>query len=846
MSRLTEPRVYCALAALSLLLGIPAVSGSTFVVHVFVTICVFGALSTAWNILGGYAGQLSLGHTAYYGIGGYTAALLLQHFGLSPWLGMPVGAILAAAVSLVIGYPCFRLKGPFFSLATIAFLEVIRLLAIHFNGLTGGSAGLVVPLNLGWEWMIFREKFNYLYIAFGLLALCLAVSWAIRNSRLGYYLTAVRERDNAAQAAGVNITSVKLAAISISAALTAFVGAFHAMYMTFLEPETLFSLSTAIEVAMFALIGGLGTVAGPLLGTILLMPLAEFARGWLGASANGLHGFVYGTVLVLITLTVPGGLVGTFGQRFAALIDRLPGGGRRRPEVAAQAPANISGTLGAPILVARDLVKNFGGLVAANNVSLTLHRGEILGVIGPNGAGKTTVFGLLSGFQKQDAGTVEVIDKNGIGRFPDTPDGFARLGVGRTFQIVQPFGKLSVLENIMIGAFLRHPKVEDARAAALRVAKLVGLEDVSDVEAGTLPIGGLKRLEVARTLATEPSILLLDEVMAGQSHADTQRMVKLIRDIRDSGVSVIAIEHNMQAIMSLSDRIVVIDSGRVIAQGAPQDVVREEQVIEAYLGEDLAGRPQPRDGVRAVPRPDSGRSCGRDVLKVSEVNAGYGRTVILQNVSLSVGRGEVVTMIGSNGAGKTTLLRAISGLVKPSSGSIEFDGERIDQLVPADIVRRGLIMVPEARQLFPAMTVRDNVLMGCYHPAVRDGATQRFDEVLDIFPRVRERLGQLAGSLSGGEQQMVAIARGLMARPQLLMLDEPSLGLGPIIVQQMFDVIDRICRSGATVLLVEQKAYHALKIADRAYVLENGRIAFENTGAGLLADPHIKTAYLGI
>ena len=234
------------------------------------------------------------------------------------------------------------------------------------------------------------------------------------------------------------------------------------------------------------------------------------------------------------------------------------------------------------------------------------------------------------------------------------------------------------------------------------------------------------------------------------------------------------------------------------------------------------------------------------MLKVSEVNAGYGRTTILRNVSLSVGRGEVVTIIGSNGAGKTTLLRAISGLVKPSSGSIEFDGERIDQLAPADIVGRGLIMVPEARQLFPAMTVRDNILMGCYHPATRSGATQRFNEVLEIFPRVRERLGQLAGSLSGGEQQMVAIARGLLARPKLLMLDEPSLGLGPIIVQQVFDVIDRICKSGATVLLVEQKAYHALKIADRAYVLENGRTAFENTGTGLLANPHIKTAYLGI
>lgn len=234
------------------------------------------------------------------------------------------------------------------------------------------------------------------------------------------------------------------------------------------------------------------------------------------------------------------------------------------------------------------------------------------------------------------------------------------------------------------------------------------------------------------------------------------------------------------------------------------------------------------------------------MLKVSNVTAGYGRTVILQDVSIEIGRGEVVTIIGSNGAGKTTLLRTISGLVKPSRGEIIFDGERIDGHNPADIVGRGLIMVPEARQLFPVMSVRDNVMMGCYHPNAREGASKRFEEVLSIFPRVRERLDQLAGSLSGGEQQMVAIARGLMASPKLLMLDEPSLGLAPLIVQQMFDVVDRICQMGTTVLLVEQKAFHALKIANRAYVIENGRIAMQNTGAGLLADPHIKTAYLGI
>ncbi|HZA01435.1 MAG TPA: ABC transporter ATP-binding protein [Hyphomicrobiaceae bacterium] len=234
------------------------------------------------------------------------------------------------------------------------------------------------------------------------------------------------------------------------------------------------------------------------------------------------------------------------------------------------------------------------------------------------------------------------------------------------------------------------------------------------------------------------------------------------------------------------------------------------------------------------------------MLKVSNVTAGYGPTVILQDLSIEVGQGEVIAIIGANGAGKTTLLRAISGLLQPSAGTITFDGEVISGMQPADIVGRGLIMVPEARQLFPVMTVRENLLMGCYHPNVREGANQRLEEVLDIFPRVRERLHQLARSLSGGEQQMVAIARGLMAKPKLLILDEPSLGLAPIIVQQMFRVIDHICRRGTTVLLVEQKAFHALQIAHRAYVIENGRIAMSNTGTSLLADPHVKTAYLGV
>jgi branched-chain amino acid transport system permease protein len=581
-----EPRIYCSLAALSLLLIAPMLVGSPFVIHIVVTICVFAGLSTAWNIVGGYAGQLSLGHTVFYGIGAYTTALLIQHLELIPWLGMLVGAGLSVLVAVGIGYPCFRLRGPFFALATIAFLEVVRLLAIHFHSFTGGAAGLIVPLRLGWTWMIFQDKFNYLCIAFALLLLTLAISCAIRHSRLGYYLIAVREREDAASAAGVDNTSVKLRALMISAALTSLIGSFHAMYLTFLEPATMFSLATAIEIAMFSLIGGLGTVAGPLLGTVLVVPIAEAARGWLGASANGLHGFVYGTVLVLMTLMLPGGLAGTLGAAVGRFVDRFPGS-RVRKEEEAPPVRRISGSPREPVLQTSSLVKRFGGLTAIDSVSITVSRGEILGIIGPNGAGKTTLFNLMSGFLKPTSGLVTVTRSDGRAVTPSSPHEYARLGVGRTFQIVQPFGGLTVIENIMIGAFMRHRGVEAARAAALHVARIVGLHSQKDVEASHLTIGDLKRLEVARALATEPSILLLDEVMAGQNQAEAKKMIETIRAIRNTGVTVVAIEHNMQAIMSLSDRVVVIDSGKVIAEGRPKEIVRNRRVIEAYLGEDF-------------------------------------------------------------------------------------------------------------------------------------------------------------------------------------------------------------------------------------------------------------------
>lgn len=570
---------------LAALFVLPVAIGDAFVYHIFITICIFAGLSTAWNIVGGYAGQLSLGHAAFYGIGAYVG-MMLVNAGVTPWLGMFAGGGVAAVVAVAISYPCFRLHGPFFALASIAFLEVFRVLALHFSDVTGGATGMMVPLETGWMWMIFQDRLPSLIIAFGLMLLTLLVAWGLRQHRWGFYLVATRERESAARSAGIGTVKMRLLAVAISAALTAMLGTFHAMYLTFIEPGSVFSLTFSIQIAMFALIGGIGTVFGPLVGTILLVPVTELARGWLGAEAVGLHGFVYGSVLVIAVLFMPDGLMSVLSRFFGA------GPAARDDDgagVTTSAPSRTQAQrapIGDVVLQAEHLDKHFGGLHVTNDVSLTLRKGEVLGVIGPNGAGKTTVFNMLSGFLKPDSGRVSIRGADGHFHSPASPGDFARLQLGRTFQIVQPFAAMTVEENIMVGAFHRHPAVADARRSAREIAHRMGLARYLDDEARGLPIGGLKRLEIARVMAMEPRVLLLDEVMAGINRADLQEAIELVRAIRDSGVSIIAIEHVMQAIMSLSDRVIVINSGEVIAEGAPEDVVRQEAVIEAYLGKE--------------------------------------------------------------------------------------------------------------------------------------------------------------------------------------------------------------------------------------------------------------------
>jgi ABC-type branched-subunit amino acid transport system ATPase component len=503
------------------------------------------------------------------------------------------------------------------------------------------------------------------------------------------------------------------------------------------------------------------------------------------------------------------------------------------------------------LLEIKDLCINFGGVRAVQNVSFSIEPGIVYAVIGPNGAGKTTLFNLITGVYTPTSGSI-LLDGEAIeGKAPNE---LARRGVARTFQNLQICMNMSALENVMLGAHLRldrnplkaalrWPSITrrdaELRAESAELMRFVGLEAYIEARADSMPYGALKRLEIARALALKPRILFLDEPAAGLNTKETLDVDALVRKVADSGVTVVLVEHDMKMVMNLSDRILVLDYGKKLAEGTGDEVRRNPDVIAAYLG---IQAPQ-EDSAPALSLPQT--KPADVLLRVSGMESCYGRIKALKGINLEVRRGETVALVGANGAGKTTFLRTLSGVQPLSAGSIHFEGEDISTVRSDQRMRRGICQSPEGRQVFGPLTIEDNLRLGAYTQA-RAHVEEDLARVFDMFPILKEKRLLPAGTLSGGQQQMLAIGRALMGRPQMLLLDEPSMGLAPLLVQEVFNVVKRLKAQGMTILLVEQNAFAALAIADRGYVLETGQVTLTGTGQELLNNEQVRAAYLGM
>jgi branched-chain amino acid transport system ATP-binding protein len=478
-------------------------------------------------------------------------------------------------------------------------------------------------------------------------------------------------------------------------------------------------------------------------------------------------------------------------------------------------------------LEVRGLTKRFGGLVAVKDMALSVGAGKILGLIGPNGSGKSTVMKLIMGIERPDAGSVRI---NGVEVAGWPSHRIARMGAGIVFQHSRPLHRQTVLENITLALLpdkltqLFADPQTDARARA--IAERVGLTGVLDRRPATLPFADLRKIEIAKAIARDPQVLLIDEPFAGLTAKETAAFSELICELRDDGRAVLLVDHNVKSVARMVDRVLAMYVGERIAEGSADEVMRNETVRRVYLGGSLETAARPESSFRDAAAP---------FLAVDNVSVHYGKAQALESVSIHVHAGEFVSVVGLNGAGKTTLFNTISGLL-PYSGEIRREGSALRGQSAAAIARGGIVQCSEGRDLFIYMSVRENLDLGGQHLPAAERAEQ-IAWLFDLFPILKDRQKQAAGTLSGGEQQMLTIARALMMKPKLLMLDEPTLGLAPVILEQISKALERLRQTTPiTVLLAEQNVTFALPHADRVYVLEHARIVWEGEPAKFAAE----------
>ena len=793
-----------------------------------IDVVAFAIACMGLNILVGNTGLVSFGHGAWFGLGAYAAALSQRYwFAGSVILPSLFAIAFVAAAAVLSGALILRRRGVYFSLLTLALTALLFAIGYRWTEFTGGESGLggvTRATVLGFD--LERDSNYYWVVAALAMAVCFLL-WRFHRSPVGSVLVAIRENEQRARFIGYPTNRYKLIGFVLSAVVVAVAGTVSVFNHRFASAEPL-SVAFSGDLIAMVVIGGMRSFLGPALGALFFILFREFLSIW---TPHWL--FYFGLLFIGFVVFSPTGLVGVAERLLAPLR-------RREIKAAAMAGRRTAEDLSLPrnllrahdhnslVLSARNLEKSFGGIHAVRGFDLSVRDRALHALIGPNGAGKTTAFNVLSGLYAPDAGSVELEGKSIAGL---KPEDITRAGVGRSFQITNLFGGLSVEENVRLAVQARSrmryamwrstASLSDIHVETAEVLGYLGLAGIESAEASSLSYGGQRVLDMGLALATQPRILLLDEPLAGLAVAERERIAKLIKTI-STEIPILLVEHDIDRVFRIADHVTVMHDGAVLVDGSVEDARNNDKVREVYIGSGTAA--VAAEQRKSVVEPDR-------LLTVDSINTFYGKSHILNSVSFDVRKHEIVALLGRNGAGKSTLLKSLVGIARPEAGSIRLLEQETVGLPSAEIARRGIGYVPQGRGLFAGMTVADNLVLGRLKRTGGDGIRWNDERIIAVFPRLAERWNTPADFLSGGEQQMVAVARALAGNVRVLLLDEPFEGLSPAVTQELFEVFDRL-RSEIAIVIVDHHLDLALALSDRTVVLERGSVTW--TGASTL------------